>query len=196
VQTYLHNQQGTSAFTTSVALSPMTMDTVTPTRAPLYAYSTDVDAVPGRFLQSGGIGPQDLDILQNPVWLNPMRNACTLKGGAVAEVVLWVLPPSGVASGIDVWVGRDANSTLRGQFVVAGTSGTVTLAPTTAPAWTKITFAVPIAADFSIGRNDSIGVAAAVRDAASSNIRIAYDSTLYPAGAKLPLIASAGRPCL
>jgi type II secretory pathway pseudopilin PulG len=205
--TYLRNQTwtqtGMSSFTDSVALGPMAMDITAPYAQPtasdgtntVYRYSTDVDSVVGRFLQSNGSGPKETDLWKTAAWHKPMNNACLLKGGGVAEVNLYYFTSAGADSNIVVYVGSDANSTLKGTFSTAGTSATVTL-PGGSGGWKLRTIAVPITVDFALSKNDRLALVAIVPGSSAANIRLAYDVAMLPANATFPLVRTAGKTCL
>jgi type II secretory pathway pseudopilin PulG len=202
---YLHNGSAYSDTAyQGVGTAPMPFDKTAPasTRTGLYNYSTDCTGstdcgalLAGRHIRAGG-GAAETDKTKVAPWYYQVPNNTCLKG--TASITVWVRAADGggAATTLTAYIGSDQNNnwTNGSNFTAAG-SGTATLAAATSGSWQPVTIGVPITSNldssgscagaFSTSKYLVIRVVAG----GTTNVRIAYDTTAFPAQALLPVTA-------
>ena len=182
---FLHNSP-TPPTANTAAVANLAMDTTTPTQATLYNYDTNADSLAGRRIQKSGTGPGDTTLARYANWRSAaFTSARSISGTAVLRIWAGITGFPLNKQGVLIVYLRDYNPTAGTYAEIANATLTDANWQGGVASWVQKSIAIPISS-YTVPSTHRLEVKLETTAAASSNMVIAYDTTVYPASLSLP----------
>ena len=182
---FLHNSP-TPPTGNTTAVNNLTMTATSSTQATLFNYDTAADSLPGRRLLKSGTGPGDATLTRYVNWQTAtLLSALTINGAVVVRIWSGITGFPLGQQGVLVAYLRDYNPTLSTYAEIANATLTDSNWQQGSATWVLSRISVNVS-NYTVPIGHRLEVKLETTAAASADMVVAYDTTVYPSSLGLP----------